>query len=819
MASSIPDEQLVTVSALQAELLAARAEIARLRAENALLRHNQLVREAASAANSSGSSRTGTAGNAATNPNRRIPLPPVEVTRQVEGSKEPAMASAGSGYDIEESTTSTSTPNATSESDGVQPKPPSSAAPSPSASTEPQTDKGRTRRRCSVPDCTKQSDGRRSNHMCRRHYTSSQSSSTTAGAEFVAPIDPPSAQHDTPSNTKKEKHSRTTSKRKRKSRSSRDPSGPKHVPGPYIFFTNDMRPQIIKERPGIKFAELGKLMGERWRALGAEGKERYEEMAARDKIRYEREMVEWNAKSATATSGEEMLETDSEQEKTPKSVLAASGKDMPTGSEQVKPSNVDANVSVKVTREQVKPPMVHGFKAAMSEQVKPPEKVAHGFQLTASDGSSEHLEAAHAVLSLRLGKEEACRSKWGSTGPSRNNTDDDEKIVPSLSRSPKKEPSIESVTEDEKIAGPPAEAKNTVEQLQSRSPKKEPSIESVTEETKGTDLPTDAKAMTVVQSTSRSPREKRPVDSSTEERNNDTTTTEAKDISISALWFSKRNSVKPKRAKVGEMEGRGAEYTNIFIQQTLLELLRKVGRKVDEYGYFARPVDPIKDECPDYYDIIDKDKEAMDLDTMESMIKSGSIASIDEFETMLNRIAHCCRKYNSDPENGVREEGDKIALLSKPLLEHARNIIAKRLECNTEKSPSVSIPTSQRPAKRIKASSGDSSTSSQYSRSNVQSGHREGTDQEKGKSKSKKGDRQSGPIELYDRPAPDIGRGWRVKGTKRNRGQFSDHVDRYWFSPKEKKRLRSKREIERFLNALEIVQGDENKAYAMIQRK
>eukprot|EP00562_Extubocellulus_spinifer_P034238 CAMPEP_0178692774 /NCGR_PEP_ID=MMETSP0699-20121125/7367_1 /TAXON_ID=265572 /ORGANISM="Extubocellulus spinifer, Strain CCMP396" /LENGTH=789 /DNA_ID=CAMNT_0020338159 /DNA_START=569 /DNA_END=2938 /DNA_ORIENTATION=- len=789
MASSIPDEQLVTISALHAELLAARAEIARLRAENALLRHNQLTREAAVTANRNGSAiRTGT----------------------VEGGKEPAMASAGSGDAID----------AMFHSDGLQQYHPASAAPSSWASGEPQTDQGRIRRLCSVPDCTKQSDGRRSDYMCRRHYTSSQNSSTiTDVVEVVAPIGPPSAQHDMPaSNTKKEKHSRTTSKRKRKSRSGRDPSGPKHVPGPYIFFTNDMRPQIMKESPDIKFAELGKLMGERWRALGSEGRKRYEDMAARDKIRYEREVSEWNAKSATATSGEELLETDSEQEKP---VLAVSGEDISYGSEQVKPSNVDVNVSVKVTREQVKPPMVHGFKAAMSEQGKPPKQVAHGFQLGASDGSSEHLEAAHAVLSLRLGKKEAFRSKGDCVGPSHyDKTEDDERIVPSLSLSPKRKQSIESLTEDEKIADPPAEAKETVEQLLSLSPKKEPSIESVVEEKKGTDSPTDVKEVTAVQFPSRSPRKKRPNDSSTEERKNDAPT-ETKEISINSLWFSKRNIVKPKQTKVGEMEGRGAEYTNIFIQQTLLELLRKVGSKVDKYGYFARPVDPIEDECPDYYDIIDKEKEAMDLDTMESMIKSGSIACIDEFETMLNRIAHCCRKYNSDPENGVREEGDKIDPLSKPLLENARNIIAKRLECNTEKSPSVSTPTgtSQRPAKRIKTTSGDSSTSRKHPRSNVQSGHREGTEMEKGKRKGKKGGRQSGPIVLYDRPAPDIGRGWRVKGVKRKRGQHSDHVDRYWFSPKEMKKLRSKREVEKFLNALEVVQGDENKAYAMIQRK
>ena len=53
---------------------------------------------------------------------------------------------------------------------------------------------------------------------------------------------------------------------------------------------------------GIKFIELGKQLGERWRALTPTEKKRYEDMAAQDKIRFQREMEEYTAKQAEAAA-------------------------------------------------------------------------------------------------------------------------------------------------------------------------------------------------------------------------------------------------------------------------------------------------------------------------------------------------------------------------------------------------------------------------------------------------------------------------------------------------------------------------------------
>jgi len=88
--------------------------------------------------------------------------------------------------------------------------------------------------------------------------------------------------------------------RKRNKRGRRDPAAPKRASGAYVFFTNYMRPKVNEEFPGIKFVELGKLLGERWRALTPEDKKQYENMAAEDKVRFQIEMQQYTANQAAA---------------------------------------------------------------------------------------------------------------------------------------------------------------------------------------------------------------------------------------------------------------------------------------------------------------------------------------------------------------------------------------------------------------------------------------------------------------------------------------------------------------------------------------
>ena len=80
---------------------------------------------------------------------------------------------------------------------------------------------------------------------------------------------------------------------KRQKRSMKDPHAPKRARGSFVFFTFEMRPKIMVEFPGIKFVEMGTILGQRWRALTPENKKRFEDMAAEDKVRFHLEMQKY----------------------------------------------------------------------------------------------------------------------------------------------------------------------------------------------------------------------------------------------------------------------------------------------------------------------------------------------------------------------------------------------------------------------------------------------------------------------------------------------------------------------------------------------
>lgn len=58
-----------------------------------------------------------------------------------------------------------------------------------------------------------------------------------------------------------------------------------------MFFANDQRETVRSDNPGITFGQVGKVLGERWKALGPKDKTPYEKQAAQDKERYEQEKV------------------------------------------------------------------------------------------------------------------------------------------------------------------------------------------------------------------------------------------------------------------------------------------------------------------------------------------------------------------------------------------------------------------------------------------------------------------------------------------------------------------------------------------------
>jgi len=84
----------------------------------------------------------------------------------------------------------------------------------------------------------------------------------------------------------------TTEKRKT-SRKKKDPDAPKRSLSAYMFFANENRDIVRAENPGITFGQVGKLLGEKWKALSAEDKAPYESKADADKRRYEKEKTEY----------------------------------------------------------------------------------------------------------------------------------------------------------------------------------------------------------------------------------------------------------------------------------------------------------------------------------------------------------------------------------------------------------------------------------------------------------------------------------------------------------------------------------------------
>ena len=53
-----------------------------------------------------------------------------------------------------------------------------------------------------------------------------------------------------------------------------------------MFFVKENRAVVLKEKPDLKFGEVGKELGKRWKEMSAAQKAPYEKMAAEDKERY-----------------------------------------------------------------------------------------------------------------------------------------------------------------------------------------------------------------------------------------------------------------------------------------------------------------------------------------------------------------------------------------------------------------------------------------------------------------------------------------------------------------------------------------------------
>lgn len=82
---------------------------------------------------------------------------------------------------------------------------------------------------------------------------------------------------------------------KEKRRTKKDPNAPKRGLSAYMFFANEQRQSVRDDNPDVTFGQVGKILGERWKALNEKQRAPYDAKAAADKKRYEDEKQAYNA--------------------------------------------------------------------------------------------------------------------------------------------------------------------------------------------------------------------------------------------------------------------------------------------------------------------------------------------------------------------------------------------------------------------------------------------------------------------------------------------------------------------------------------------
>ncbi|KAK6391460.1 Non-histone chromosomal protein 6 [Oleoguttula sp. CCFEE 5521] len=80
---------------------------------------------------------------------------------------------------------------------------------------------------------------------------------------------------------------------------------PKRGLSAYMFFANDQRDKVREDNPGIKFGDVGKILGEKWKGLSDAQKKPYNAKAETDKKRYEDEKAAYQATAANDDDDED----------------------------------------------------------------------------------------------------------------------------------------------------------------------------------------------------------------------------------------------------------------------------------------------------------------------------------------------------------------------------------------------------------------------------------------------------------------------------------------------------------------------------------
>ncbi|CCG82288.1 putative Nucleosome binding protein [Taphrina deformans PYCC 5710] len=91
-----------------------------------------------------------------------------------------------------------------------------------------------------------------------------------------------------------------TVKRDVTKRAKKDPDAPKRALSSYMLFAQDQRSVVQQEHPNIAFGEVGKVLGQKWKALTDSEKKPYEDRAAEEKKKYEKAKAQYEVENPKA---------------------------------------------------------------------------------------------------------------------------------------------------------------------------------------------------------------------------------------------------------------------------------------------------------------------------------------------------------------------------------------------------------------------------------------------------------------------------------------------------------------------------------------
>ena len=105
--------------------------------------------------------------------------------------------------------------------------------------------------------------------------------------------------------------------KKKAKKAKKDPNAPKRPMTAYMFFNQDMRAKLKKENPKLTFGELGKLIGQKYKALTDDEKKKYDKLTASAKEKYVKAMKNYTPPEPDSDDSDSDSDSDDDAPKKP----------------------------------------------------------------------------------------------------------------------------------------------------------------------------------------------------------------------------------------------------------------------------------------------------------------------------------------------------------------------------------------------------------------------------------------------------------------------------------------------------------------------